>query len=200
MNREEFNIELLKADTPDKKSTFIQRHLVHGVPYVFNGDENKYFDFRNRIAKRFGVQYQEVFIVGSSKLGFSYQNNTEFSLESDIDVVIVNEQLFDKYQIAISDYQYELDKFYQTRTIGEMQQYEKFMKYFIKGWMRPDYIPTSFSIELLRDEWFQFFRTISNGKSEVGNYRVSGGLFKNMLYFEKYHLQSINREYEKLNL
>ncbi len=200
MTREEFNTELLKADTLDKRTTFIQRHLVHGTPFVFNNDDPKYFDFRNRIANKFGVHYQEVFIVGSSKLGFSYQNNTEFSLESDIDVVIVNEGLFDKYHRAISEYQYELDKFIQTRTIGEMQQYEKFLKYFIKGWMRPDYIPTSFNIELLRDEWFQYFKSISNDKSEVGNYKVTGGLFKSMYYFEKYHLQSINRQYEKLKL
>ena len=200
MTRESFNIELLNADTLDKRKTFIQRHLVHGTPVVFKDDEGKYFDFRNGIAHKFNVQYQEVFIVGSSKLGFSYQKNTLFSLDSDIDVVIVNETLFDKYHHSIADYQYELDMFIQTRTIGEMQQYEKFLKYFIKGWMRPDYIPTSFNIELLRDEWFQFFRTISYNKSEVGNYKVSGGLFKSMAYFEKYHLQSINKQYDKLKI
>lgn len=200
MTREDFNSELLNADTTEKKSTFIQRHLVHGTPFVFDGDENRYFDFRNRIARKFAIQYHEVFIVGSSKLGFSYQKNTAFTLESDIDVVIVNELLFDKYHKAISDYQYELDRFIQSRTVGEMQQYEKFLKYFVKGWMRPDYIPTSFNIELLRDEWFEYFRSISNGKSEVGNYQVNGGLFKSMHFFEKYHLQSINREYDKLKI
>lgn len=200
MTREEFDIEIKKADTPEKRSLFIQRHLVHGTPVVFNGDENKYFDFRNRIANKFNVNYQEVFIVGSSKLGFSYLKNTEFTLESDVDVVIVNESLFDKYHTAIADYQYELDRFIQTITVGEMNQYDKFMKYFIKGWMRPDYIPTSFNIELLRNEWFQYFRAISNGKSEVGNYQVNGGLFKSMVYFEKYHLQGITRQYEKLKI
>ncbi len=200
MTREEFDIELLEADTSEKRKTFIQKNLVHGTPIVFNGNEGSYFSFRNRIAQKFQVQYQEVFIVGSSKLGFSYQKNTEFSLESDIDVVIVNESLFDKYHQAIADYQYELDKFIQTRTVGEMQKYEKFLKYFIKGWMRPDYIPDSFDIELLRDEWFQFFKSISNNKSEVGNYKVTGGLFKSMQYFEKYHLQSITKQYEKLKI
>lgn len=97
-------------------------------------------------------------------------------------------------------YQYKLDKFIETRTIGEMTKYEKFMKYFVKGWMRPDYIPTSFDIELLRKEWFQYFKSISNGKSEVGNYQVNGGLFKSMDYFEKYHLQGITRQYEKLTI
>lgn len=188
------------ADTTARKSTFIQRNLVYGTPIVFDGDESRYFDFRDRIAKKFKIQHHEVFIVGSAKLGFSYQKNTEFSLESDIDVVLVNESLFDKYHREISDYQYQLDRFIQTITIGEMQQYEKFMKYFVKGWMRPDYIPSSFNIELLRDEWFQYFRSISNGKSEVGNYRVNGGLFKSMHFFEKYHLQSINNQYNKLKI
>lgn len=103
MTREEFDIELKKADTPEKKSSFIQKHLVHGTPFVFNGDENKYFDFRNKIANKFDVDYQKVFIVGSAKLGFSYLKKKEFTLDSDIDVVIINETLFDKYHSAIAD-------------------------------------------------------------------------------------------------
>lgn len=200
MNREDFNKKLLEANTETKRSRFIQRHLVHGTPFVFSGDDEKYFDFRNRIADKFDVQYEQVFIVGSAKLGFSYQKGTEFSYESDIDVVIVNEKLFDRYHQEMANYQYQLDRKRLDVMVGEMKQYQKFMEYFVKGWMRPDLIPTSFDIDILRKEWFQFFKTISNGKSEVGNYKVSGGLFKNMFFFEKYHLQSINRVFQKLSV
>lgn len=40
--------------------------------------------------------------------------------------------------------------------------------YLIKGWMRPDKLPTSFQIDLLKTEWFDFFESISYEKSEVG--------------------------------
>ena len=200
MTKEEFNDELKEADSSPKKSAFIQKHLVHGTPFVFGGDEGRYFEFRKRVADKFGIDYQQVFVVGSAKLGFSYVKNSEFSLESDVDLVIVNGDLFDQYHQSISDYQYQLDKYLQTITVGESKQYNRFLKYFVKGWMRPDLLPSSFEVEVLRNQWFEFFRSISNGRSEVGNYKVSAGLFKSMVFFEKYHLQSINKVQEKINI
>ena len=200
MTIENFNEELKTCSTPDLKSRFIEKNLVHGIPFVFNGNEGNYYNFREKIAKKYSININDIFIVGSSKLGFSYEKNTMFSLESDIDVVIVNEELYEVYQQAICDYQYQIDRLKKNITVGELEQYNRFLSYFIKGWMRPDLLPTSFDIEILRDDWFQYFKTLSNGRSEVGNYKVSAGLFKNIEYFKKYHLQSITRLYQKLTL
>lgn len=200
MKIEDFNEELKTCSTPALKYRFIEKNLVHGIPFVFNGNEGNYYNFREKISKKYSVNINDIFIVGSSKLGFSYEKNTIFSLESDIDVVIVNEKLYEVYQQSICDYQYQIDRLKKNITVGELEQYNRFLSYFIKGWMRPDLLPTSFDIEILRDEWFQYFKTLSNGKSEVGNYKVSAGLFKNMEYFKKYHLQSITRLYQKITL
>lgn len=200
MTKEEFEIELKKAKTEEDRRTFIRKFFIHGTPVVFGEDEGKYFDFRNRIANKFDINFQEIFIVGSSKLGFSHIKNSTFSLESDIDVVIVNPALFDFYQREISEYQYQLDRYGKTITVGESEQYQSFLTYFIKGWIRPDLLPSSFDIEILRTKWFNYFKSLSNGKSEVGNYKVSAGLFKDYVYFENYHLKSINKLYEKITL
>ncbi len=45
--------------------------------------------------------------------------------------------------------------------------------------MRPDKLPTSFQVNFLKSEWFDFFESISNRNSEVVNYKVAAGLFKN---------------------
>ncbi|AIM59598.1 hypothetical protein IX49_03340 [Cellulophaga lytica] len=200
MTIEEFNEELKTCSTDELKSRFIEKNLVHGIPFVFYGNEGDYYSFREKIAKKFNIQINDISIVGSSKLGFSYEKNTKFSLESDIDVVIVNENLYEEYQQAICEYQYQIDRLKKNITVGELEQYNRFLAYFIKGWMRPDLIPSSFDIDILRNNWFQYFKTLSNGKSEVGNYKVSAGLFKNIHYFKKYHLQSITRLYEKITL
>jgi site-specific DNA-adenine methylase len=197
---EDFNTELKTCSTVELKSRFIEKNLVHGIPFVFNGSEGDYYNFREKISGKYSVNINDIFVVGSGKLGFSYEKNTDFSLESDVDVVIVNEDLYENYQQAICDYQYQIDRLKKSITVGELEQYNKFLAYFIKGWMRPDLLPTSFDIEILRDDWFQYFRTLSNGKSEVGNYKVSAGLFKNLEYFKKYHLQSITRLYQKITL
>ena len=85
-------------------------------------------------------------------------------------------------------------------TVGEDEMYRNFLKYFIKGWIRPDLIPSSFEIEVIRTKWFEYFKSISNGKTEIGNYKVSAGLFKDYDFFENYHLKTINKLYEKITI
>jgi hypothetical protein len=191
MTREEFNGTLLLADNPQKRLQFVQKNLFHGTPYVFANRENEYFDFRIKIANKFKIGFHEVFIVGSAKLGFSCYKPTDFSYDSDIDVVLVNEKLFEDFYFKITEYQYQLDRQYKTVDLRELKIYSDFLRYLVKGWMRPDKLPTSFQVNLLKEEWFDFFKSLSYGNSEVGNYKVAAGLFKNYSYLEKYYTRSM---------
>lgn len=172
--------------------------MFHGLPAVFDNRESDYFDFRQIIGEKFGIGFQEVFIVGSGKLGFSYIKGTQFSYESDIDVVVVNDQLFEKYYLNICDYQYQLDRFKKIPTEKELNMYNRFLQYLVKGWMRPDLLPYSFQADAIKSDWFDFFKSISYGQSSIGNYKVNGGLFKNYQYLEKYHLSGIEQTYNRL--
>lgn len=60
--------------------------------------------------------------------------------------------------------------------------------------MRPDLLPSN-TVEFIkmREQWDDFFKTISYGKSEVGNYKVKAGLFKNQAYAEKYYKSSLSQ-------
>ena len=46
----------------------------------------------------------------------------------------------------------------------------------------------------LKTNWFNFFNTISYDKSEVGNYKVSAGVYKSYNYLEYYAINSL-KEY-----
>ncbi|WP_308255042.1 hypothetical protein [Geminocystis sp. GBBB08] len=61
------------------------------------------------------------------------------------------------------------------------------------GWIRPDKLPLSFGVDILKQEWFDFFKSISYGKSEIGNYKVSAGVFKSYSHFEKYTISSLKQ-------
>lgn len=198
MNKEEFDGLLLNTKSPQDRLNFIKKYFFHGVPYVFKDNEEDYFEFRNRIANHFKIGFHEVLIVGSGKFGFSYYKDKLFNYDSDIDVAIVNERLFEDYYARICDYQYELDMKYKTIDQEEKRRYASFLQYLIKGWMRPDKLPTSFKVDLLKKEWFNFFSSISNDKSEVGNYQVSGALYKNYEYLEKYYVVNIEKYYNSL--
>ncbi len=198
MTIEEFKQQLKASNDNEKRVRFLRKHLLHGLPAVFNSRESDYFDFRQIISEKFEIGFQEVFIVGSGKLGFSYIKETPFSYDSDIDVAIVNEQLFEKYYINICNYQYQLDRFKKIPTEKELQIYNRFLQYLVKGWMRPDLLPYSFQADVIKSDWFDFFKSISYGNSSIGNYKVNGGLFKNYQYLEKYHLSGIEQTYNKL--
>lgn len=73
--------------------------LLEGLPFVFSKSPMKYLIFREQVADRFNVGYQDVCIVGSAKLGFSpsaHKFGVPFSTTSDVDVVIISNELFDR--------------------------------------------------------------------------------------------------------
>ena len=123
MTRQEFNDNLILVDDQVKRLKFVQKFIFHGTPHVFKDRESDYFEFRTKIANKFNVGFHEVFIVGSAKLGFSFYKNTEFDYNSDIDVVIVNEKLFEEFYFIITDYQYKLDRLYKTVNMKELKIY-----------------------------------------------------------------------------
>jgi hypothetical protein len=195
----EFYEKLNKTTKEIDRLRILRKIVFHGTPAVFNGNEEEFFEFRQLIAERFKVGFQEVFIVGSAKLGFSYVKETQFSYDSDVDVVIVNKDLFEYYFQLMCDYQYNLDQFKKIPSKRELADYNKFLQYLVKGWMRPDLLPYSFQDGKIKTEWFEFFESISNGKSNIGNYKVNAGLFKDYSFLEKYHLNGLNQVYQKIS-
>lgn len=188
---EEFLKQL--AELPDEESLldFCRRRALHGTPSIFFGNEDAYYSFRKRIADRFQINFHEVFITGSAKLGFSPHKKKLFDLESDIDIALISSTLYDRMMDFIHNYQMELRENRKAVSSEEIKGYHKFLEYSAIGWMRPDLLPTSFRVEELKTEWFAFFDSISHGKSEVGNYKVTAGAFKSYGHLERYTVSGL---------
>jgi hypothetical protein len=83
----------------DSHDVLAKVFILEGTPYVFETSPMKYMIFREQVADRFDVGYQDVCIVGSAKLGFSpspIKYGKSFAEESDVDVVIISEEMFDR--------------------------------------------------------------------------------------------------------
>lgn len=191
INQEDFQALINQASTYADYSAMVRKYLFHGIPHVFENRESDYYDFRAAIADRWRVRFHEVMILGSAKLGFSYYKKTLFSLDSDIDVSIVSPILFEKFVEALSKEQYKMDKGLVRMTQKEKEKYNTFLRYLVKGWVRPDLLPMGMNGIIDQDKWFEYFRSISYGKSQVGNYKIAAGVFKNYDYMEKYYVESI---------
>lgn len=86
----------------------------------------------------------------------------------------------------ISKYQMSFRK---ARTVvrqSELEMYHQFLEYVALGWIRPDKLPISFQMKTFKNDWFDFFQSMSYGKSEVGNYKVNAGVFKSYEHLEDY--------------
>jgi hypothetical protein len=188
------------ADTMDALEDFCRRRLIHGTPYVFAGREEEFYEFRKRIATQWDADYSDVHILGSARLGFSPHKRTEFSFDSDIDVAIVSEPLFDGFMDIIREYQMELRRNRRAVSNPELDTYHTFLEYVALGWIRPDKLPLSFQLKDRKDNWFSFFNRISHGRSEVGNYKVTAGVFKSMRHLELYQISGLEEIKTSLQL
>ncbi|MDJ0578429.1 hypothetical protein [Crocosphaera sp.] len=185
------NVRQLKNE--EEITDFCRKYLIHGIPYIFTDNQDNYYEFRKRIANQFDINFYEIYITGSAKLGFSPFKEKKFDDDSDIDVAIISPQLYEKMLEPIYEYQMELRKARKSITIRELEKYHSFLEYTAIGWIRPDKLPFSFDVGILKDSWFDFFKSISYGRSEVGNYKVSAGVFKSYSYFERYTISSLKR-------
>ncbi|MGK7955834.1 MAG: hypothetical protein AB4063_11345 [Crocosphaera sp.] len=172
---------------------FCRKYLIHGIPYIFTENQDDYYEFRKRIANQFEINFYEIYITGSAKLGFSPFKQKTFDDDSDIDVAIISSQLYEKMLEPIYEYQMELRKARKSVTVRELEKYHSFLEYTAIGWIRPDKLPFSFDVGILKDSWFDFFNSISYGRSEVGDYKVSAGVFKSYSYFERYTISTLKQ-------
>ncbi|MBR8828276.1 MAG: hypothetical protein DSM107014_10345 [Gomphosphaeria aponina SAG 52.96 = DSM 107014] len=192
-NLETFLNKLKEQKNEEEIIDFCRKYLIHGTPYIFNNREDEYYEFRKKISNEFKIAFYEIYITGSAKLGFSPFKQKNFDYDSDIDVAIVSPQLYEQMLEPIYEYQMELRKARKSVSVQELNQYHSFLEYTAIGWIRPDKLPLSFEIRTLRQAWFDFFKSISYGKSEVGNYKVSAGVFKSYSHFEKYTISTLKQ-------
>lgn len=183
---EEFYKDLVKQDSDDKVLDFCRKRVIHGTPFVFDGKEDNYYLFRKSISTQFDVPFHEIYIVGSAKLGFSPHKQKAFDLDSDVDVAIVSGTLFSKIMEGIRGYQMELRSSRRKVTVQELTMYHQFLEYVALGWIRPDKLPLSFQLRELKNKWFEYFESISYGRSEIGNYKVAAGVFSSYHHLEMY--------------
>ncbi|OOE04644.1 hypothetical protein BO219_04415 [Anoxybacillus kestanbolensis] len=174
------NKEMSDADIVD-------RYILFGTPFVFKNNEDKYYFLKREIANFFGTSTSNVIMVGSAKLGFSIAPQKLWKLlddDSDIDMVIISEELFDDYWKQLFEFNINLT----YRNEKEDELYRDFLEYFFKGWIRPDKFPFKFDN---KRKWFEFFNKISYG--EYDKRKITGAIYRNEYFFRKYHEQNIRR-------
>ncbi len=174
-------IDEFKGDL-DKLSdhTMVQKHISSGDCYILSSEQ--YFELKQNISENFNTHSSQIVLVGSAKLGFSIAPSKKyrpFGDESDLDIAIVSEELFDSLWA-------EAFQFWINRRYWGFQN--QFRNYLFRGWLRPDFLPTKET----KDQWFEFFRQLTKSE-KFGRYKISAGVYKSWWYFESYQQSAVAR-------
>jgi len=194
---EEFTDILLRQPLDE----IVQEYVFQGVPYVFrNQPETVTLLFRH-LRSALDLTEQNITIVGSAKIGFSLSPHNfprNFSDESDIDVLIVDERLFDQVWSTVLKWHYPR-RVSQLGSIDGGWARER-RKDLYWGWFVPDKIRfdgLSFPdvLKPLRDistAWFNAFRSLSL-YPEFARREVSGRLYRTWKHAFLYHEDGIQQ-------
>lgn len=167
------------------ESNILNKYIFTGNPYIFTENLGLYADLKTTIASHFNIEVTRIHMVGSAKLGFSIAKSKlwkPFDDDSDIDMVIISDGVFDNFWEDLSDLNFGL----YARSERDEKKFESFLKYFFRGWIRPDFLPLTHN---KTQEWLDYFRGISY--KEFGPYKITGAVFKNEFFFRKYHERNI---------
>lgn len=170
-------LDTFKTDlqTLDDKQ-LINKYYISGHAFALSND--LHFQLRQTVASTFDVEFTEVFLVGSAKLGFSIKPQRRFQSftdTSDIDVVIVSKTLFERIWQEVHSFE---------RNGGYWPKMSAFKEYHFAGWIRPDKLPLQPTFIFAR-KWWSFFEALSGG-GEYGPYKIRGGLYHSPFFLEQY--------------
>ena len=102
-----------------------------------------------------------------------------FGEYSDIDVALCSDELFDAIWKDVFDY-WARPEFW----LG----LDDFRKYLFRGWIKFPIASKSFARS---QEWWEFFRQLTTG-GDFGPYKVTGALYKNWHFLEKYQEKCVH--------
>lgn len=166
-------------------------------PYVVGGTRD-WDAFRDAIVAAVGAKREDIRIIGSGRFGFSMRprnNLRRFSDRSDIDVLVVNEGLFDFFWLSLLTAAYPRNALFQKAGgWGLLARRELYA-----GWLTPVQVHIDGKILGARArpvldfkaKWF-------NGLKQAGRYPsrrhhdVQGRLYRTWRHAELYHLHSLS--------
>jgi hypothetical protein len=176
-------------------SELVDKWIFGGAVYAFERNRGAMELLTSHLAERIQTSPENIRVVGSAKLGFSLNPDTFsriYTDDSDIDVIIVDDRLFDAVWHSMLRWNYprRLD-----RLIAPDFQFRRArLQELYWGWFRPDrvdfahvsYVSLLRLIQDLKFRWFDAFRSLSRHQ-EFARRDVSGRLYRTWDLARLYH-------------
>jgi hypothetical protein len=179
----------------------VKEFVFKGDPYVFLDRPQAFDKLKSRLCASLGLSESNVLIIGSAKMGFSLSPDSfprPFLTTSDIDVLIVDEQLYDRCWLAILKWHYSRHRASLELGAAESQWIGKRMKSVYWGWLQYDDLRTQGlgsilllkSVRDLSSAWFEAFKSLTDDP-DFAKREVTGRLYRTWDHALLYHVDGL---------
>ena len=194
MTSEEFRTLIAARDDTELLGPCLRDDVI---PYVFDQNVGSWNAFRDHLVSDLGVARADVTVVGSGRFGFSTKpdnNLRTFTDRSDIDVIVVNAELFDRLWIDLLSAAYPRSPY--TERLGGWLETRR--KEVYTGWLTPLEIkldvriigPKARPVLDFNTRWFNTLKEASQHPSRRHE-DVQGRLYRSWQHAELYHAHSL---------
>jgi predicted nucleotidyltransferase len=182
---EEFRQDLLSLNSLQ----MYRKYVLGDICYALNNDQH--YRLREEVCEQLSVEFTDVILVGSGKLGFSLKPGRRFGAfndNSDIDIAIVSKVLFEKV--------WEETHLFK-KSQADWPRSQLFFKYLAEGWIRPDKLPPSQYFNF-SGEWWNLFNGLTSS-SKYGPYKIRAGLYYSHFFLQEYQTICIEQCIQEVN-
>lgn len=184
----------------------VKTYIFQGTPYVFRNSPRLSRVLRDHLCSQLDLSEQNIIVVGSAKIGFSLSPDNfprRFSDHSDIDILVVDQDLFDKVWETMIKWNYPK----RFRLEGaDWNWAKKRREELFWGWFAPDKIrfeglSLPEVLKPLRDistSWFNAFRSLGQ-YNEFAARDVSGRLYRSWRHALLYQSEGLRLIKEAMN-
>ncbi len=165
----------------------LDQFFHHGSAYIFHDSPQFHVQFKRNVSdameSTFGLKispFTDIFICGSAHLGFSAVPGDKFGREfipesSDIDLAIINTELFDRWWAQLA---------HPLTSLGKLLP--EIAENLLNGLISPNMAHSSTEIGR---KWWDLF-----GRLEVNGFRkVRGRIYRTAQFMENYHRRTVIR-------
>jgi len=180
----------------------IHQHIFKGLPFVFRQTPQTFDVLKKHLASELRLDLSNISVVGSARLGFSLNPDNfprQFSDTSDIDILIVDRDLFDEVWTTLLRWNYPRRLVKLGKADNEWiykRRKECYWGWFAPDQMRFEGISFPEALEPIRDlstRWFDAFRSLSqySDYAELARREVSGRLYRTWNHAYLYHEEGL---------
>jgi hypothetical protein len=178
----------------------LQDYVFSGDPYAFSAQPNALPNLRAHVSRALSVDEKNIVVVGSAQVGFSLSPDNfprRFTDGSDIDVVVVDERLFDTVWHTLLQWHYP-----RRRNLPEgdwawtsARRKELYWGWFVPNEIRFNGLSLPGALKPIRDcstLWFNTFQSLTQ-YPEFSKREVNGRLYRTWEHVRLYHAEGLRQ-------